>query len=222
MSSNALQLWEYRDTEAVQEEAVVPGPESVVLAAPPEITEEHVTARVREELQRAEQRWKEAAQANEVQRRLQMQTTLQAFAEERQQYFRELEGEVVHLALAIARKILMREASLDGDLLAGMVRIALDRLRAGTAVKLRVPTSDVAQWEQTRAFTDSPYTCEVVADASLCPGDCCVETDRGTAHFGLEGQLKEIEEGLLDVLARRPPRSTLETETVPSPLAKAG
>lgn len=220
MSSNSLQLWQYRDTEQADAEAlaVVDVPQQVALAG---ISESQVEARVRSALQEAEQRWIEASRASDTQKRLQLQTTLQAFAYERAKYFRELEGEVVHLALAVARKILMREATLDPDLLAGLVRVALDRLSAGAVVKVYVPPTEMASWQNTNALIDSAYACEVIPDASLPEGDCRVETDRGTASFGLEGQLKEIERGLLDVLARRPPTPAMASDVLPT-MAKVG
>ncbi len=44
---------------------------------------------------------------------------------------------MVRLALAIARKVLHREAQLDPLLLAGVVRVALDQMQAGSRVLLR-------------------------------------------------------------------------------------
>lgn len=208
--SDALQIWEYHDTERAAESSA--SAEISRPLPPPGITEEQAEARVRTALQQAEQRWADAASATDRQRQRELETTMHAFARERDEYFRQLEGEVVHLALAVARKVLMREASVDPELLTGLVRVALDRLGAGPAVTLHVPAAELAKWKQTEAFVGSPHLCEVVVDALLPPGACRVETDRGTASFGLEGQLKAIEQGLLDVLARRPPTPVLGRE----------
>jgi flagellar assembly protein FliH len=51
---------------------------------------------------------------------------VQQFAKERRDYFRRVEADVVTLALAIARKLLHREAQIDPLLLSGIVRVALD------------------------------------------------------------------------------------------------
>ena len=82
-----------------------------------------------------EQGRREARQAVEQQihgeqQRLQAQIlqSLEQFRLERQNYFHNVEGEVVRLALAIAARVLHREAHLDPLLLSGAVRVALEKL----------------------------------------------------------------------------------------------
>src|SRR5271155_1118702 len=53
---------------------------------------------------------------------------LAQFTRDRASYFQKVEGEVVQLALSIARKILHREAQIDPLLLAGIVRGALGKI----------------------------------------------------------------------------------------------
>ncbi len=72
--------------------------------------------------------------------------TLEGFARERSDYYRRVESEVVQLALAIARKILHREAQLDPHLLAGLVRVTLEKLDAATKVELHVPPHETTDW----------------------------------------------------------------------------
>jgi hypothetical protein len=48
---------------------------------------------------------------------------------------------------------------------------------------------------------------EVHEDAQLAAGECRMETSLGTTEAGIEAQLKEIETGLLDLLAERPTSS---------------
>ena len=45
---------------------------------------------------------------------------------------------------------------------------------------------------------------EIVEDASVLPQSCILETDMGSTELGIETQLKEIENGLFDLLAQRP------------------
>src|SRR5271155_4812015 len=58
------------------------------------------------------------------------------FEKEKQKYFQKVESEVVQLALAIARKVLKREAQIDPMLLTGVVRVALDKVSDTTNVCL--------------------------------------------------------------------------------------
>ncbi len=133
-------------------------------------------------------------------------TALQNFTADRQSYFSRIEGEVVQLALAVARKILHREALADPMLLTAVVRIALDQMQGGTEVSIRLPSGDVPAWTQHLSTTPSNTSPRLVADPSLAPGDCIVETCLGTANFSIEAQLKEVEQGFFDLLAHHPDR----------------
>ena len=63
-------------------------------------------------------------------------------AGERDQFLRTIEQEVVRLALAIAARILRREAQTDPLFLVGAVRVALGQLAATMQVRLRVPAEE--------------------------------------------------------------------------------
>ena len=137
--------------------------------------------------------------------REQLRQVLGAFANERTEYYRRIEAEVVQLALAIARKILHREAQLDPRLLAGIVRVTLEKLDAGTKIDLFVAAHETTEWRH--FFASQPEGApvpEVHEDVALTPGECRIETSLGATDAGLEAQLKEIESGLLDLLAERP------------------
>ena len=45
---------------------------------------------------------------------------------------------------------------------------------------------------------------EIAEDAHLSDQDCMVGTELGSANFGLDTQLKEVEQGFFDLLALRP------------------
>ena len=44
-------------------------------------------------------------------------------------------------------------------------------------------------------------------DPQLSDQDCVLETELGSANFGLDTQLKEVEQGFFDLLALRPANS---------------
>jgi flagellar assembly protein FliH len=127
------------------------------------------------------------------------------FGRERQQYFYRVEGEVVSLALAVVRKILHRESQVDPLMLTGLVRVALDKMTASQNVRLRVHPTQVRAWQDYYfGRDDSPLVPEFVADATLDADQCVIETDHGITDLHIEAQLKEIEQGFLDLLAQRP------------------
>jgi len=127
------------------------------------------------------------------------------FSEERKNYYRRIEGEVVALALAIARKILHREVQIDPQALAGIVRVTLEKLDIGTKIEVRVHPREATDWRHYFACqADDAPAPEVHEDASIAAGECRIVTSMGSTEVGLETQLKEIETGLLDLLAERP------------------
>jgi flagellar assembly protein FliH len=177
--------------------------------APPTVTEDQI--RAREARARKEGRDEGLAHGQaEFEKKLagEKETLAQAireFAREREAYFQRVEAEVVGLAVAIARKILHREAQVDPLLLAGVVRVGLDNVAAGTRVRLRVHPDQIQAWRQFFSQQhDIPSPPELLGDPTLGPGHCMLETELGTTDLTLESQLKEIEQGFFDLLAHRP------------------
>lgn len=178
-------------------------------SGPPPVSEEQI--RAREARARGEGREEGIAQGQaDFEKKLaaEQQSLLQAvrdFAREREAYFQRVEAEVVGLALAIARKILHREAQVDPLLLAGVVRVGLDNVATGTHVRLRVHPDQIQVWQD--FFSRQPdlrSLPDLMGDATLDPGRCLLETDVGSTDLTLETQLKEIEQGFFDLLAQRP------------------
>jgi flagellar assembly protein FliH len=132
-------------------------------------------------------------------------SAIEQFKTQRTDYFARIEPEVVQLALAIARKILHREAQMDPLLLTGIVHVALDKLDAGTRVRLRAHPADIHFWNQHFASAASfQPAAELIGDPTLRAGELALETDIGSTQISLETQLKEIEQGFFDLLEQRP------------------
>jgi len=143
-----------------------------------------------------------AAQLDELRRNL--AAALDQFGRERRQYYLAVERPVVQLALAIARKILRRESSLDPLLLAGMVRVALEKTEKGTQVRVLVSPHQASELRIFLARHMQENAPEVVEDPAVEPDRCVLHTELGSTEIGPEIQLKEIEQGLLDLEAARP------------------
>ena len=129
---------------------------------------------------------------------------VEQFASERREYYLRAERELVQLALSIARKILHRESSTDPLLLAGMVRVLLEKMDQATKVTLRVNPHQVSEFRVYFAQHLQEKAPEVVEDPALENGRCLVRTELGSTEIGPEIQLKEIEQGLIDLQAARP------------------
>jgi flagellar assembly protein FliH len=126
---------------------------------------------------------------------------VQEFSSQRTEYFRKVEVEAVRLALSIARKVLHREAQMDPLLLAGVVRVALDQMQAGTRVVLHTSPDTARNWaEFCSAHFEQSHAIEVVPDAKLKGHSCFLEADIGSTEISVESQLQEIESGFFDRL----------------------
>jgi flagellar assembly protein FliH len=143
-----------------------------------------------------------AAQVEEL--RLHLAAALDQFSRERREYYLAVERAVVQLALAIARKILRRESSLDPLLLAGMVRVALEKTENNTHVKVHVNPHQVSEFRVFFAGHMLEKAPEVIEDPTVEMDRCVLHTELGSTEIGPEIQLKEIEQGLLDLEAARP------------------
>jgi flagellar assembly protein FliH len=127
------------------------------------------------------------------------------FSRERAAYYQKIEAEAVQLALSIARKILHREAQVDPLLLMGIVRVALEKIEGATGVALALNPLRAEEWRRYLAANmEAAALPQIVEDAAMAVEQCELRTSMGTAHMGVEVQLKEIEQGLMDLMAARP------------------
>jgi flagellar assembly protein FliH len=155
--------------------------------------------------QNAQQEFRSELDAALASHRERIGQSLHEFTREREDYYRRVEGEVVQLALTIARKILHREVQIDPHALAGIVRVTLEKLDTGTKVNVHVNPREATDWRHYFACqSENVPAPDVHEDPAMPPGECRIETSLGSTEVGIESQLKEIETGLLDLLAERP------------------
>jgi flagellar assembly protein FliH len=130
--------------------------------------------------------------------------TIEEFRLSRDRYLAQVEREVVHLALAIAERILHRQAQMDPLLLSGAVRVALGQLAETTEVRLKVPLAEREMWaEMLRLMPNLPLRPELTVDERMSAGECTIETHLGSVDIGVRAQLSEIERGFFDLLGQR-------------------
>jgi flagellar assembly protein FliH len=147
--------------------------------------------------------WEQEMEQRMAEDRAMVLRACEDFARERTRYFAAVEGQVVKLALAIAARVLHREARMDPLLLSGAVRVALEKVDEESETRLRVPMNEVAMWSaEFEAAGD--VAVQVVGDAGMARGECVLETSVGTVELGIEAQLGEIERGFFDLMQRRP------------------
>jgi flagellar assembly protein FliH len=173
-----------------------------------EMTEAEFAARIAKEradaAAQAEQKMRHEMEHKVQAARAPIADAVRQFSTQRDEYFAQVEAEVVQLSLSIAAKILHREAQVDPMLVATLVRMAVERMSEESGVQLRVAPANLAAWKS--YFAGQPHLAhvQVAADAELSDHDCVLETELGSANFGLDSQLKEVEKGFFDLLALRP------------------
>jgi flagellar biosynthesis/type III secretory pathway protein FliH len=139
----------------------------------------------------------------EDQRKQQIARLIDQFAKERDRYLHTVEKEVVKLALAVAARILRREAQMDPLLLTGAVRVALGQLSGSTEARVSVPPAELDLWKD--ALTLLPNLAikpQVLPGDGMLLGDCVIETALGSVDLGIRSQLGEIERGFFDSAPR--------------------
>jgi flagellar assembly protein FliH len=160
----------------------------------------HAIEAGRQEGHKAEREAQSGSQAATQRERVQQAAGLvESFTQERDHYLQKIEHEVVKLALAVAARILRREAQMDPLLLTGAVRVALGQLSQSTQVRLRVPPAELNLWSEAIALVPNlALKPAVIAGEGMRLGDCVIETELGSVDLGIRAQLGEIERGFFD------------------------
>jgi flagellar assembly protein FliH len=147
--------------------------------------------------------WEKELKEKIAEERSSLVKVCEEFRRERARYFAGVEAEVVKLALAIAARVLHREATLDPLLLAGVVKVALGKVAEDSSTVLRVPADEVERWQE--LFAERPdSSLRVVGDERLGAGECVLDTNVGKVELGVSAQLEEIERGFFDLMQQRP------------------
>lgn len=118
----------------------------------------------------------------------------------RTEMLRRTERQVVELAVAIARKVVHRELSLDPALMLTMARVALDRLADATGATVRLHPHDYAAAVQHGAGI-LPGGVKLMADQGIPRGGCTVQSEAGVIDLTADLQLDEAARVLIGDVA---------------------
>ena len=157
----------------------------------------------REARMKSREEWEGELEERVSTERARLMRICEEFGKERTRYFADVEAEVVKLALAIAARVLHREAKLDPLLLMAVVRVALEKVADNSTTVLRVPAAEVDRWRE--GFMEGAKSeVQLEGDERLGVGECVLETNVGRVELGVSAQLEEIEKGFFDLLQQRP------------------
>ncbi len=122
--------------------------------------------------------------------------------EVQQTALKQLEPELIKLAVAVAKKIIGKEISADREIVKRCVARAIEKIVEREKLIVYVNPADLPAIVEYKAdlieMFDGIKTIEVVASENgVSPGGCTVETDLVKANGQIEAQLDEVLEGLL-------------------------
>ena len=117
------------------------------------------------------------------------------------------ERQVVQLALALARRIVRRELTLDPDLVGAMAHVALERLGDASPATIRLNPEDYAVVASQRGESWAGTNVSVVPDPALPRGGCHVESAFGVIDASVDAQLGELAAALLGEATAGAPES---------------
>ena len=188
---------------------VPPGPEGAAGVSPAALVQ--LQARLAELEQEARQREQEAYQSGLRQGRAagaeevapvleRLSRAVEEITAQRRRFRREAEEDVVRLAVAIGRRILHRELSIDPEALLGVVKAALTRIEAREVHRVRVHPADVTMIQKHFQQAGRHEQIQVHGDATLERGAVVFDLARGSLDGSVETQLEEIQRGLSDLI----------------------
>ena len=133
-----------------------------------------------------------------------LESGLKALEEEKGRILREMEPDVLALALAIARKVVHGEIEVNPDVVIRNIRACMGQLANKDKVTVRINPSD---YNHVAAYRDNlaedaagVRTLAFEADPSIPRGGARVETDFGELDARIDQQLEQIEKSLKQTL----------------------
>jgi flagellar assembly protein FliH len=120
---------------------------------------------------------------------------LQGVAADTEAFVRSLEDDVVELALAIAEKVIAREARIDREIIVNVVRAALSEVHDATELRIRANPEDVPllepRWQEMLPRSVAEHS-ELVGDDLVDRGGVIVETRIGYADSQLKTRMNQV------------------------------
>ena len=123
--------------------------------------------------------------------------------EEKWQVVAGSEEEIVRLSVAVARKVINREMETNPEIVADMVKRAIQKATDREELTVRVNPDNLDVTINARDDISQQVKgirkLKVLADPAIAPGGCVVESHNGTVDARIERQMNEIEQALMEV-----------------------
>ena len=183
-----------RATEAPQQPA---GPSAAEIEA---MVAQRVKQARDEALRQGEAAGRQKALAELDQMMQQMARSIEAMAGMKSRLRQEAERDVVAVALAVARKLLRRQITVDEEAILGLVKAAMENASLREVTEIRLHPRYLSQLQNYLNQIGAPEAIRATPDTTLELGAVILETDRGSIDASLDTQLEEISRGLTDAV----------------------
>jgi len=121
-----------------------------------------------------------------------------ALEETKKAFYLSAEREAVELALAIAKKIVCHEISINKKAVINIVKEALKKIVDHKKIIIRLAPSDIRTMKdakiQASSLTENLENVILEEDETIMDGGCVIETDLGEIDARIENQIQAVEE----------------------------
>ncbi len=119
---------------------------------------------------------------------------------------RQIENEVVELALAIARQVICQEITIDREIVICVAREALAKVEDPGRIKIKMSPSDLQFIKETRSqlskLIENIDNVTLEAVENIQSGGCIIETDLGEIDARIEKQLQAVQESFRSAMEK--------------------
>ncbi len=130
------------------------------------------------------------------------QIIISSFERLKSEIYKQSETNAVKIALAVAKKIVLREVSVDKDIILSVVKQALGKIMGQEHIKIKINPDDLKIIKKHGIDnSELPFNKGIAVfeeDPEITCGGCVVETDSGDIDARIESQLLLIEDTFLD------------------------
>ncbi|MFQ5432072.1 MAG: FliH/SctL family protein [Nitrospinota bacterium] len=136
-----------------------------------------------------------------------MKKTIESLTDVRTEFFVRAEKEMVDLVTIVSAEIVLREIKEDEEIIAAVLRKAVEEIHIQQKIKVRVNPADLENVknmeEKLLEEVDAIKGVEFTADRKITQGGCVIETNIGTLDATVENRLMAVHRSLREQLGKK-------------------
>ncbi len=135
-----------------------------------------------------------------------MESVIGEISEFKENYYTDKEKELVELVIAVARKIIHTEISLNRDVVANVVKAAINALTASEHIVIKLNPEDLKFLKEKKGEVFNNIRgvkhCGIEEDSQICCGGCIIESDNGEVDARIDEGLKALDSAMREALGK--------------------